>query len=298
MARPTFLTGRDDLLSELHAQLTGGNGSGPRIVALSGLGGVGKTSVALEYAHRHLVETGLAWQLPAEDSAVLRSGFSRLAAQLGAIDMLSPQDPVTAVHSALAAYPVEWLLIFDNAADPPSVEAFLPPAGRGRVLITSQNPHWPVWTLDVPVLDLGVAADFLISRTRDADQQAAGDLAFALGGLPLALEQAAAYITATGRRLADYLALFRNRPEMLGPPTVATTWTLAFDRLQQTKPEAVGLLRLLAFYAPAAIPLRLILQSSGGLVRQLEPDVAPYSHRCWKIHWRTTKPLRHCAGTR
>jgi len=273
LARPKFLTGRDDLLKELHTRLTAVSGLEPRIVALCGLGGVGKTSLALEYAHRHLVETGLAWQLAAEDPAVLTSEFGLLADQLGATDMLHRQDPVKAVHGVLRAYQVEWLLIFDNAPDPFSVEKFVPPAGRGRVLITSQNAHWPVSTLEVPVLDLEVAAGFLISRTRDPDQRAAGDLAFALGGLPLALEQAAAYMTDTGRRLADYLALFRDRPEMLGP--VARTWTLAFDQLQLTKPQAVGLLRLLAFCAPAAIPLRLILQSSGGLIRQLEPEVAP-----------------------
>lgn len=238
-------------------------------MALHGLGGAGKTSVAVEYAHRHLTEVGLAWQFPAEDAAVLAAGFGELAAQLGARDLVDARNPVTAVHAVLAAYAQQWLLVFDNAPDRKSIEAYLPPAGRGRVLITSQNPNWPPsQALDVPVLDTDVAAGFLVNRTGDPNQQAATELAQELGGLPLALEQAAAYIQASGATLATYLHLFRQRrDEMLarGEPTgygktVATTWSLAFTQLDHTSPTAVGLLRLLACYAPQAIPLPLLLQ--------------------------------------
>ena len=115
------------------------------------------------------------------------------------------------------------------------------------------------------------------------DRPTAWDLAGDLGGLPLALEQAAAYIQATGGTLAGYLALFhQRRAELLarGEPTgydktVASTWALAFDRLQQTAPGAVRLLRLLAFYGPEAIPLRLVLQPRSELVEQLGGEVAP-----------------------
>ena len=81
-----------------------------------------------------------------------------------------------------------------------SVAAFLPPVGPGQVLIPSQTPAWPPGQalLDVPMLDQGVAAGFLASRAADPDRQVAGDLADMLGGLPLALEQAAAYMQATG----------------------------------------------------------------------------------------------------
>ena len=282
--RPLFLAGRENLLADLRSQLTAADSSGPRIVALCGLAGSGKTSVALEYAHRHLVRTGLAWQLPAEDSKVLEGGFGELAVQLGARGVAIARDPVASVHAVLRADRVGWLLIFDNAPGPASVARFLPPAGPGQVLITSQNLAWPPGqALHVPVLDLEVAAGFLVSRTRDPDRQAARDLAGLLGGLPLALEQAAAYITAAGDTIAGYLALFRKRrAELLarGEPlgygkTVATTWTLAFGQLEQSAPSAVGLLRLLSFCAPEAIPLRLVLQSFGGLIKQLGPDVAP-----------------------
>ncbi|HEV3294707.1 MAG TPA: tetratricopeptide repeat protein, partial [Streptosporangiaceae bacterium] len=277
------LAGREGLLTALDARLSTGDGPAPRTVSLCGLGGAGKTSVAVAYAYRHLDEAGVAWQFPAEDATVLAAGFGELAAQLGARGLADARDPVASVHAVLARFPAPWLLIFDNAAGMASVAAFLPPAGPGRVLITSQNPNWPGQVLEVPVLDPDVAAGFLISRIGDPDRQAAWDLADLLGGLPLALEQAAAYIQATGDTLAGYLALFRQRrAEMLarGEPagygkTVASTWALAFDRLRQTRPGAVGLLRLLAFCAPEAIPLGLLLQPRPGLAGWLGDEVVP-----------------------
>jgi Tetratricopeptide repeat len=247
-------------------------------------GGAGKTSVAVEYAHRHLAEVGVAWQFPAEDRSVLAAGFRDLAAQLGVLGMADTREPVDSVHGVLAAYPQQWLLLFDNAPDRASVEAFLPPGGQGLVLITSRNQIWPPGhALDVPVLGLEVAAEFLLSRTGDPDREATREIAGELGGLPLALEQAAAYIQASADSLAGYLASFRQRSADLlarGEPagysqTVATTWQLAFENLQQTAPRAIGLLRLLANCAPEAIPLPLLLQSRPGLGDLLEDEVAP-----------------------
>jgi hypothetical protein len=246
-------------------------------------GGAGKTSLALEYAHEHLGEVGLAWQLAAEDPAVLAAEFGELAAQLGVQDVAGTQDPVASVHNVLAGFSAGWLLVFDNAPDLASIQRFLPPAGPGRILITSQNPNWPHGqSLPVPVLETDVAADFLRTRTSDADRQAARELASELDGLPLALAQAAACILATGGTLARYLALFRQRrPDMLrrGEPartrTVATTWSLAFGRLEQSAPSAISLLRLLACCAPEPVPLSLPLQPRPGLAGKLGAEVAP-----------------------
>ena len=279
-----MLAGREALLAALDARLAAGASPAPRTVALCGLGGAGKTSLAVEYAYRHLAEVGVAWQFPAEDATVLAAGFGELAAQLGARGLADARDPVTSVHAVLARFAAPWLLIFDNAADMASVAAFLPPAGPGQMLITSRNPAWPPGqVLDVPVLAPDVAAGFLASRTDDPDRQAAWDLAGVLGGLPLALEQAAAYMQAAGDTLAGYLGLFRHRRAALlarGQPTgysktVASTWALAFGRLQHTEPGAVGLLRLLAFCAPEAIPLRLLLQPRPELARRLGDEVVP-----------------------
>ncbi len=278
--RPAFLAGREDLLADLDARLSG-DGSGPQVVVLSGLGGAGKTSVAVEYAHRRLGQVELVWQFPAGDATVLAAGFADLATQLG-IGPAGGRDPVASVHSVLASSPAGWLLMFDNAPDPTSVAPFLPPAGPGQVLITSRNALWPRQLVEVPVLDTGAAAGFLAERTSDPDRQAAERLAGELGGLPLALEQAGAYIQATGDTLAAYLAEYgRRRADLLvrgGPAeyagTVATTWALAFTQLEQDAPAAAGLLRLLAFCAPEAIPLRLLLQRRPGLTEHLEPQVA------------------------
>jgi hypothetical protein len=284
LPRPECLAGRDDLLTGLHVRLSSGADSRPRTVALCGLGGAGKTSVAVEYAHEHLDEVGLAWQFAAENPAVLAAGFGVLAAQLGLQDVARTQDPVASVHNVLAGFSAGWLLVFDNAPDLASVQRFLPPAGPGRILITSQNPNWPHGqSLPVPVLEADVAADFLITLTSDQDEQAARELARELDGLPLALAQAAAYILATGGTLARYLALFtRRRPDLLrrGEPagysrTVATTWSLAFGQVEKSAPPAVGLLRLLACCAPEPVPLSLLLQPRPGLAGRFGAEVAP-----------------------
>jgi Tetratricopeptide repeat len=271
--RPGVLAGREDLLTDLDARLADGDGQpGPRVVALVGLGGTGKTSVAVEYAHRHVAEVGVCWQFAAEDPTVLRAQFAELAAQLGARELVDVRDPVASVHAVLARAGTGWLVVFDNVTSPASVQRFVPPAGRGRVLITTQNQHWPppVAALDVPVLDVEVAAGFLVNRTGDPDRAAARELAVALGGLPLALEQAAAYMQATGTSLARYLPLFRDRQaellargEVAGHPEhVAATLGLGLSRLAQDTPGAVAVLRLLAFLAPEPVPLDVLLGES------------------------------------
>jgi hypothetical protein len=281
--RPPPLAGRDDLLTDLDIRLAKGNVAGPQIVVLHGLPGGGKASVAVEYAHRHLGEVGVAWRFPAEDATVLAAGFTDLAGQLGIGEAGGGSDPVASVQSALAEYPGGWLLIFDNAPGPELVREVLPPAGNGRALITSRNALWPASeTVEVPVLDVDAAAGFLVDRAGDPDERAARALTEDLGGLPLALEQAAAYTQANGGSLAGYLALFQRRrgdlptrTEASGyPAAVATTCALAFDHLEQSAPPAIGLLRLLAHYAPEAVPLQLLLQPQPGLTIDLAPAVA------------------------
>ena len=157
--RPGPLAGRDELLAELDRRLAPAAGRAePRVGVLCGLGGAGKTSVAAEYAYRYLPEVGACWLLQAEDPAVLAAEFAVLAAQLGAREAGDMRDPVAAVHAVLARAEGGWLLVFDNVPDQAAVERFLPPAGDGRVVVTTQSQHWPPGqALDVPVLDPGVA---------------------------------------------------------------------------------------------------------------------------------------------
>ena len=279
--RPVYLAGREELLAGLEARLAAGLGAGPGVVVLSGLGGAGKTSVAVEYAHRQVAGLGVVWQLPAEDPAGLVAGFAELAAHLGA----EPGgDPVGRVQAVLARRD-DWLLMFDNAPGPEAVAGLVPPACGGRVVITSQFGSWPgQQVLEVPVLDRAVAARFLLDRTGAAgpeEEAAASELAGELGGLPLALEQAAAYMQASGGTVGEYLGLFRaRRAELLdrGDPAgydkrVTTTWALAFAALGESSP-ATGLLRLMACLAAEDIPLHLLLRP-GLAAEDFDAAVAP-----------------------
>jgi Domain of unknown function (DUF4062)/Tetratricopeptide repeat len=281
--RSVFLAGRDKLLAKLDAELARDDESGPRVVALCGLGGVGKTSVAVEFAYRYLHGCAVVWQFAAQEATTLKAQFGELAALLGPGRPTDVGDPVAQVHSMLAVIPGQWLLVFDNAQDEASVQNVLPPAGNGRVLITSQNPQWSIGrVIEVPALDDDVAAELLQKRTRSTDQSAARHLARDLGGLPLALEQACAFMTATGRELTEYQSMFHERRADLlrrGEPgghdrPVIATWSLAFDQIQKNAPQAIGLLRLLASCAPDDIPIRRLLDRSSGLAVTFSPEVA------------------------
>ncbi len=279
--RPAPLAGREQLLAQLQQRLAGGETRWPRVVALFGLGGAGKTGVALEHAYRHMDEYGMVWQFAAEDPAALADGFARLGRELAGHDWLAAGDQVARVHGILAARPDGWLLVFDNAAGGGALRGVLPPAGHGHVIVTSQDPHWPAGqAVEVPMLDADAAADFLVNRTGAADNSAVRDLVAELGGLPLALEQAAAYMEVTGLGLTEYLGGIRQqraallaRGEPLGyDKRVATTWSLAFGQLEQS---AVGLLRLLACCAPEAVPLALLLRPRPAPAGQFGAEVAP-----------------------
>ena len=229
----------------------------------------------------------MCWQFAAEDPTVLGAQFAELAAQLGVRELVDVRDPVASVHGVLARAEAGWLIVFDNVTDPASVQPFMPPAGRGRVLITTQNQHWPPGlALDVAVLDVEVAARFLVSRSGDPDERAAGELAGELGGLPLALEQAAAYIQAAGTTVAGYVSLFADRrADLLArgeasehPADVAATLGLALSGLEDQAPAAVRLLRLLACLAPEPVPVALLLaggSADGVLARGLAAGLRP-----------------------
>jgi hypothetical protein len=287
--RPEHLAGRQQLLLELDIRLNIEDRSRPSVVVLHGLGGAGKTVLAVEFAFRHLEECQVVWQLPAENPQVLSSAFAELARQVVPADQLGQRDPVSSVHAVMASGSDEWVLILENAPDFATVAGVLPPAGHVRVVITSRNPLWPGRTLEVPVLARQSATEFLIARTGDPDERAAAELADELGCLPLALEQAAAYLEARGGTIAAYVALFRERRADLlarGDPAgydqrVATTWLVSFERLQEDCPSAISLLRLLSCYAPEEIPVKLLLRQpervddeSGPVPASLQPLLA------------------------
>jgi tetratricopeptide (TPR) repeat protein len=262
-------TGRDQQLADLRAQLTSQQAAAlVPTTALHGMGGVGKTQLALTYAHRYLANYQLGWWIPAETEVTISTALAGLAAELGLPSDLSANE-LAAHLAALLAGEDGWLLVFDNAASPAMLSSYLPGGGGGHVLVTSRSPSWQgvADPVAVDVLALGEAAGLLQRRSGDGDEQAAVALAGALGRLPLALEQAAAYTSQYGLTLASYLELFdQRRAELLarGTPlayqgTVDATFTLALDQLRGSNPAAVQLVELCALLAPVEIPLPLLL---------------------------------------
>ena len=214
---------------------------------------------------------------------MLAAGFGELAAQLGARGLVDNRDPVASVHAVLASHPREWLLLFDNAPDRESVEAFLPPAGPGRVLITSQNPNWPPGqAMDVPILDVNVAAGFLVNRTGDPDQQAAAELAAELGG-PTGAGAGSRLHSGQRRQPCQLPAIVpAAQGRHAGPRRThrirqngRNHMVLGLRAARAIRAAAAGLLRLLACYAPVAVPLSLLLQPRPGLTGELGAKVAP-----------------------
>ena len=284
LRNPNF-TGRESLLAQLRTALTSGQPAA-LTQAISGLGGVGKTQLAVEYAYRYAVEYDVVWWVRAEEPVTLASDYAGLA---GPLDLPQKDEPdqrvvVEGVRLWLGQN-AGWLLVFDNARGPAEVRGYLPQGATGHLLVTSRNPTWRgvASPLTVQVLERAESVDFLLKRTGQADALAADALADALGDLPLALEQAGAYVEATGGSLSGYLRLFRRRhrellrrgrPSTDYPDTVATTWELSFQQVQQASPAGADLLNLCAFLAPDDIPRDLLSEGAGHLPQPLAEAVA------------------------
>jgi tetratricopeptide (TPR) repeat protein len=276
-AFPTF-TGRADLLDQLHQRLHPGQPAAVIQVqaqALHGLGGIGKTQLALEYAHRRAADYDLIWWITAEPSAAIPSQLVAFARRLGLPERPEHSETVQALWDALRQRD-RWLLVFDNSDNPNNLRTWWPP-GSGRVLVTSRHPTWAglASILAVDVLPRTEAVAFLQHRLGRDDPTFDG-LAAALGDLPLALEQAAAYLQETATTPSEYLTLLDTRARelfALGRPattehTIATTWTVSLRRLREQTPAAEDLLVLLAFLAADDIPCTLLTQLPRGRRRE------------------------------
>jgi tetratricopeptide (TPR) repeat protein len=246
-----------------------------------GLGGVGKTQLALEYAHRYSTEYDVIWWVPAEQPVAIPGSMARLARRLGVPEQADQSELLASLWDVLRKRD-RWLLVYDNADQPRELAPYRPPGGNGQVLVTSRTPTWGrgAATVRLDVLDRAEAVGFLRHRTGSADAATLAALAEALGDLPLALEQAAAYMDETQTSPADYLALYQQHGAellALGEPltteqTVATTWQVALDRIQATLGSR-ELLSLCAFLAPDDIPRALLGEHGAVLPEPLRRTV-------------------------
>ncbi len=261
LRNPSF-TGRGGELAALAGALRS-----HRAVALTGLDGVGKSQLAVQHAHDAACGYRLVWWVAADRPETLVGDLAALARRLGVREAEGDDQQAVAEAARRQLERQEgWLLVFDNAANPQLVRKWLPQADTGHVLITSRYAAWGATAHPIRLSSLAIddAARLMQRRSGQDDQQAARALAEQLGGLPLAIEQAAGYIEATGMPLADYLAVFSTRrSELLGKaadpetPTVAATWELAFEELREQASAAADLLTVAAFLAPDDIPRRL-----------------------------------------
>jgi hypothetical protein len=278
--RNAVFTGRNEEVERLHDQLIGASTAVVLPVALYGLGGVGKTQLAQEYAHRFMAEYDLVWWIPAEQPDLIAPYLADLAQHIGIRPGESTTETADLVREALRrGRPFDrWLLIFDNADEPRDITDFFP-GGPGHIIVTSRNPAWSqvAEPLSIGVFSTAESIAYLKRRVPSLAEADAALVARELGDLPLAIEQAGAWLAATGMPAADYVTELRERfaeTMELGQPahyprSVALTYRLSFERLQEQSPGAARLLELCACFAPE--PISLTLLNSDEMIRSLIP---------------------------
>lgn len=281
LLRNPFFTGRQALLEKLHTCLSADQAS-PGIYALHGLGGLGKTQVAAEYAYRTALEYSAIFWIAAENAEHVIGSFQLIARALDLPERreADQQQTVHAVQRWLATHS-RWLLIWDALEDLSLLQRFLPAANPGQVLLTTRLQALGTFAcaLELSPLEPEQGALFLLRRAKlvqvslrevaPTEQAAAQDLTTLMGGLPLALDQAGAYIEETGCCVTDYLCRYeQQRTQLLArrgeaaadhPQSVISTFTLASQRVEQAHPLAADLLRICAFLHAEAIPEEIFL---------------------------------------
>lgn len=264
---PRFV-GREELLIRLREDL---NRLGAQ--AVHGMGGVGKSQVALEYAHRFADQYDIVWWVDAERVDHLPISYGELAERLG----IAHRDAGAEVNARALLHRLgtidRWLIILDNAEDPDALEPWLP-RGSGHVLITSRNPNWRRLTRTT-ALDVFSRSDsrrYLTHEVLALTAAQAHALARDLGDLPLALAQAAGALK-SGMPVDRYRTLLSEQStQLLGqasaleyPTSVSASVGIAAAHLAGEHPEALALLRLSAYFGPARIPTGWLVESRSRL---------------------------------
>lgn len=292
-----FFTGREQTLEQLSSFFSSWKAANTPIAALSGLGGIGKTQVVLEYAYRSSHTYQAVFWLNASSQETLVADLITLADALG-LPLTKGQEAVAIFSSVkrwLSSHS-HWLLLFDAVMEFSLLTSIIPLRSTGHVLLTTQTllSKAYAYVLEIEKLSEQEALELLFQRSgllsegqslqqiSPDEWQEARRLCDTLDGLPLALDQAAAYIEETGCSLAEYahhyqqqhLALLNLRGSMPAdhPASVVTTWSLSFDYLGPRDPCAADLLRACAFLASDVIPQRIFLLGAA----HLGPHIASF----------------------
>ena len=288
--RNPFFTGRERVLTQLQEALADRGRA-----ALSGLGGIGKTQTAVEYAHRHFEEYDHIFWVTSDSLEALVSGYATVADLLKLPEANAQNQMLTveAVKRWLSSNE-GWLLLLDNADDLAMARTFLPVGDNGHALLTTQSRAVGTMArVEVETMGIQEGTLFVLRRAKCIDEDApleaaaptdrarANEIALQLGVLPLALDQAAAYIEETDCGLSGYLDLYRSHAsELLRQrgalasdhlEPVVSTWALSFEKVGQANPGAAELLYFCAFLNPDAIPEELFSKGAAELGPVLEP---------------------------
>lgn len=271
-------TGRTAILEKIYRILN----SQSNAYVISGAGGMGKTQIAAEYLHKHKNEYRYTWWLPAFDPTALSSYYASLAFDL-AREPGFPKAFCKDLPSTIATiknwldqdHGWKWLMVLDNAAGPDAIKTYLPSTHAGHVIITTRNSR-SVWDhiayhYKLSKFEPSEAIDFLIRRTGEVDRAGSEAIAIELGYLPLALEQAGAYIKETGGTLETYLEQLNiDRISVLSkswppnyPEPVSRTWNISFEKAKKEMPLSANLLYLCSFFAPEPERIPKALLSRG-----------------------------------
>jgi tetratricopeptide (TPR) repeat protein len=282
--RNEVFTNRLNVLSRIQRELLAEPNAGRlQACALHGLGGVGKTQTVIEFAHRFGSHYTIIWWIRAEQQVSITDHLMWLARELH-IDQSTEQSHILTTLWQELQRRDRWLLIYDNAPSPKALESLRPPKGSGDVLVTSRHTAWARLGGDsvrVTPFSTTAAVTFLQKRIHMTGQKkAALTVAEKLGFLPLALEQAAAYVEETHTSLraysellpADQQAALATATPTSYPDTLASTWKVSINAACAEQPHARDLLALFAYLAPDDIPRDLVPQHAGALRSSLAPE--------------------------
>ncbi len=299
-----FFTGREEILHQLHTTLL----SQDAVVVtqtLSGLGGIGKTQVAVKYCYQYRQDYKAVLWVRADSPEVLVGDLRTLAKLLKLPESrLKEQQSILNGLRWWMREQSKWLLVIDNIESMDILKGLLPPARRGHILVTTRTQITGTFPkIAIQDMQADEGALLLLRRAnmlalsadpgeiREDEFEMARRLSQTLGGLPLALDQAGAYIQETGCGFRGYLEQYeRTRAELLKyrgdlsadyPASVATTWALSFGKVEQASTAAADVLHACAFLYPDAIPEELFANGSkelGPAFRELSLGITSLDH--------------------